>query len=126
MRAGFLQQACAGDERLQHEVDSLLPHEEAVAGLIEMPALHVAASFGGTHVDAPAITGGLIGPYPRDARSPSAITEQHDRPPAASDRRGPGFVPAVVSPHRERIRRADAETAPGRSWPRHSGLCFGY
>src|SRR3954452_10890104 len=62
-RAAFLQQACVGDARLQHEVESLLAHEEAVADFIETPALQAAAWFGCTLADAPAMTGGQIGPY---------------------------------------------------------------
>ena len=48
---------------LQHEVESLLAHEEAVADFIETPALHAAASLGDTEAEAPAMTGGQIGPY---------------------------------------------------------------
>ena len=62
-RATFLQQACVGDDALQREVESLLAHEEAVADFIETPALHAAASLGNTYDDAPAMTGGQIGPY---------------------------------------------------------------
>ena len=62
-RAAFLHEACVGDDALQREVESLLAHEEAVADFIETPALHAAASLGGTQADAPAMTGGQIGPY---------------------------------------------------------------
>jgi eukaryotic-like serine/threonine-protein kinase len=62
-RAAFLQQACVGDDTLQHEVESLLAHEGAVADFIETPALHAAASLGNTQADAPRMTGGQIGPY---------------------------------------------------------------
>ena len=62
-RAAFLQQACVGDEMLQHEVESLLAHEEAVADFIETPALHAAASLGGTQADVLAMPGGQIGAY---------------------------------------------------------------
>ena len=62
-RAAFLHEACVGDDALQDEVESLLAHEEAVADFIETSALHAAASLGGTQADAPAMTGGQIGPY---------------------------------------------------------------
>jgi len=42
-RAAFLDQACAGDEGLRREVESLLSYEGAAADFIETPALEVAA-----------------------------------------------------------------------------------
>ena len=42
-RAAFLNQACAGDEGLRHEVESLLKHQEQAERFIETPALEVAA-----------------------------------------------------------------------------------
>ncbi len=42
-RAAFLQEACAGDEGLRREVESLLGYEKAAEGFIEAPALDVAA-----------------------------------------------------------------------------------
>jgi tetratricopeptide (TPR) repeat protein/tRNA A-37 threonylcarbamoyl transferase component Bud32/TolB-like protein len=42
-RAAFLDQACAGDAALRHEVDSLLAQGEHGASFIESPALEVAA-----------------------------------------------------------------------------------
>ena len=41
-RAAFLQQACAGDEGLRLEVESLLAYEREAEGFIEAPALEVA------------------------------------------------------------------------------------
>jgi Tol biopolymer transport system component len=41
-RAAFLQKACAGDDSLFREVQSLLNHEEKVQGFMEAPALEVA------------------------------------------------------------------------------------
>ena len=42
-RATFLDEACAGDESLRREVESLLAHEQDAARFIERPALEVAA-----------------------------------------------------------------------------------
>jgi len=42
-RAAFLDQACAGDEGLRREVESLLSYAGAAADFIETPALEVAA-----------------------------------------------------------------------------------
>jgi serine/threonine protein kinase/Tol biopolymer transport system component len=42
-RATFLDEACAGDDSLRREVESLLAHEQDAARFIERPALEVAA-----------------------------------------------------------------------------------
>ena len=42
-RAAFLEQACAGDEALCHEVESLLAHHKGAGSFIESPALDMAA-----------------------------------------------------------------------------------
>ncbi len=42
-RAGFLAEACAGDERLRREVETLLRYDERAADFIETPALELAA-----------------------------------------------------------------------------------
>ena len=42
-RSAYLQDACAGDEDLGREVQSLLDHEEKVEDFMEAPALDVAA-----------------------------------------------------------------------------------
>jgi TolB-like protein len=55
-RAAFLAQACAGDESLRREVESLIASHEQAAAFIAAPALAVAAQ---TLADVPALT--LIG-----------------------------------------------------------------
>jgi tetratricopeptide (TPR) repeat protein len=42
-RASFLIAACAGDEGLRHDVESLLAHQDQAAAFLEAPALEVAA-----------------------------------------------------------------------------------
>src|ERR1017187_1293467 len=42
-RAEFLRQACAGDEALEREVQSLVASEEAAGGFLLSPAIDVAA-----------------------------------------------------------------------------------
>ncbi len=44
-RASFLDRACAGDEALRREVESLLKHHETAETFIEAPALEVAAKM---------------------------------------------------------------------------------
>jgi serine/threonine protein kinase/tetratricopeptide (TPR) repeat protein len=52
-RAAFLAEACAGDERLRREVESLLAYEDQAEDFIESPALEVAAK---TMVDNQGVT----------------------------------------------------------------------
>ncbi len=42
-RASFLKEACAGDEVLRLEVESLLAHKDQAESFIEVPALEAAA-----------------------------------------------------------------------------------
>ncbi len=63
-RAAFLTTACAGDESLRHEVESLLEFQTRVGEFIEAPALQLAAELlakekQSAHVSA----GALLGPY---------------------------------------------------------------
>ena len=44
-RSGFLLEACAGDEELRREVESLLAYEDRAEKFIESPALDVAAKM---------------------------------------------------------------------------------
>jgi eukaryotic-like serine/threonine-protein kinase len=63
-RAGFLRDACAGDDALRGEVESLLAHEGAAAGLIETPAVEVAAKMMiSSHEDGRSFVGRRIGTY---------------------------------------------------------------
>ena len=43
VRTAFLEKACAGDEALRREVESLLEHEKRAERFMESPALQVAA-----------------------------------------------------------------------------------
>ena len=42
-RSSFLKEACAGDEELRREVESLLAHKDQAESFIEVPALEAAA-----------------------------------------------------------------------------------
>src|SRR6516225_4895842 len=44
-RAAFLKEACAGDDALRQEVESLLAREKGVEGFLEAPALEAAAKL---------------------------------------------------------------------------------
>jgi len=61
-RAAFLEQACAADEALRQEVESLLSNEATAENFIEAPALEIAAR--GLAADhAPSLAGESIGRY---------------------------------------------------------------
>jgi eukaryotic-like serine/threonine-protein kinase len=65
-RAALLEDACAGDAPLRHEVESLLACEPAAADFIETPALDIAADMLMRRADSDVI-GRRIGPYVIDA-----------------------------------------------------------
>jgi hypothetical protein len=61
-RATFLEQACAGDESLRIEVESLLASHDQAASFIEAPAADLAADWlPAAHVRL--IAGRTLGPY---------------------------------------------------------------
>ena len=61
-REAFLREACAGDEALRREVESLLAHQPQAESFIEAPALEVAAK-GMAENRAPSLVGRQVGPY---------------------------------------------------------------
>ena len=61
-REAFLREACAGDEALRQEVESLLAHKEQAESFIEAPALEVAAK-GMAQNQAQSLVGRQVGPY---------------------------------------------------------------
>ena len=71
-RAGFLHEACAGDDALQQEVASLLANESRAAGFLSEPALAGAAEIV-THTGGTRLTGRRIGVYQiRPSSAPAA------------------------------------------------------
>ena len=61
-REAFLREACAGDEALRKEVESLLAHQPQAESFIEKPALEVAAK-GMAQNPAQSLVGQQVGPY---------------------------------------------------------------
>src|SRR5215813_553018 len=59
-RDDFLKQACAGDEALSREIESLLAYESQAATFMDTPALHVAAKAMGAEQASAAGTAGLV------------------------------------------------------------------
>src|SRR5688500_3227791 len=62
-RAAFLAEACAGDERLRREVESLLAYEDRAENFIESPALEVAAKMMAEEEVATELAGQTINQY---------------------------------------------------------------
>ncbi len=63
-RAAFLDEACAGDESLRREVESLLDFQTRVGEFIEAPALQVAAELLAQEKQSAQVSAGaLLGPY---------------------------------------------------------------
>ena len=61
-RAAFLDAACAGDENLREEVEVLLAAHERQEGVLDSPALEVAAR-GIAAAKAGSLVGRRLGPY---------------------------------------------------------------
>jgi hypothetical protein len=64
-RAAFLAEACADDEALRHEVESLLAHESGAAGFMSTPAAGL-VDIGMS--DGTSAMGRQLGPYTIQAR----------------------------------------------------------
>src|ERR1700732_3458106 len=61
-RSAFLSEACAGDDALRQEVESLLAQERGAQGFLEAPALEVAAKIFGED-QGPSLVGRQLGSY---------------------------------------------------------------
>ena len=61
-RAEYLRQACAGDDELRHEVESLLRQGTRAAGFLEGPAVDLAAKMVGENPRR-SLIGSQIGSY---------------------------------------------------------------
>ena len=61
-RETFLRHACAGDDALQREVESLLAYASGAQAFMDAPAIEVAAAFIESQTDSP-LVGRRLGPY---------------------------------------------------------------
>ena len=62
-RAAFLERACAGDQQLRQEVESLLAHDKQAQDFIESPALEIAANQLARSVEQSSMVGRMVGHY---------------------------------------------------------------
>ena len=68
-RAAFLREACAGDEALREEVESLLRYEDAADRFIERPAIEEVARLVSSHPESNVdLAGRRLGVYQIEAR----------------------------------------------------------
>jgi len=68
-RAEFLREACAGDEALRHEVESLLRYEDAADRFMERPAVEEVARLVSSHPESNVnLVGRRLGVYQIEAR----------------------------------------------------------
>jgi Tol biopolymer transport system component len=67
-RAAFLREACAGDEALRQEVESLLRYEDAGGRFMERPAVEEVARLGSDPESSVDLTGRRLGVYQIEAR----------------------------------------------------------
>src|SRR6478736_5512558 len=68
-RAAFLREACAGDEALREEVESLLRYEDAADRFIERPAIEEVARMVSSHPESNVdLAGHRLGVYQVEAR----------------------------------------------------------
>src|SRR6266540_5048433 len=68
-RAAFLREACAGDEALRQEVESLLCYEDAADGFLERPAVEEVARLVSSHPESNVdLAGRRLGVYQIQAR----------------------------------------------------------
>jgi Tol biopolymer transport system component/tRNA A-37 threonylcarbamoyl transferase component Bud32 len=109
-RAGFLAEACGGDEGLRREAESLLARESAAASFLEAPALAVAARTMST--DTPALTAGRqIGPFTIVARLGSGGMGEVYRARDATLRREVAIkvLPTIFTSDPDRLGRFERE-----------------
>jgi Tol biopolymer transport system component len=110
-RAAFLTEACAGDEVLRREVESLLVYEEQAENFIESPALEAAAELMAEEQGTAVVAGQMINHYKIISRlGAGGMGEVY----LASDTRlgrkvALKLLPAAFSKDKDRLRRLNQE-----------------
>ena len=110
-RTAFLAEACAGDEGLRREVESLLAYEEQAETFIESPALEVAAKMMAEGQGAMVVAGQTINQY--KIISPLGAGGMGEIYLASDTRLGRRvalkFLPAHFTQNKEHLRRFERE-----------------
>src|SRR5688500_16429465 len=123
-RAAFLAEACAGDERLRHEVESLLAFEDRAENFIESPALEVAAKTMAEEQGAPVVAGQTINQYQIISHLGTGgmgeVDLAGDTRPAR--RRAVTFLPAHLTQDNRHLYRFQQEARAGAALS-HPNVC---
>ncbi|HEV8430451.1 MAG TPA: protein kinase [Pyrinomonadaceae bacterium] len=110
-RAAFLVQACAGDETLRREVESLLAYEQHAENFIETPALEVAVKMMAGEYSTPIRAGDRFNQYRIDAPLGAGGMGEVYLAEDTSLRRKVAlkFLPAVLTKDKAHLRRFEVE-----------------
>lgn len=110
-RAAFLVQACAGDETLRREVESLLAYEQHAENFIETPALEVAVKIMAGEYSTPIRAGDRFNQYQIEAPLGAGGMGEVYLAEDTSLRRKVAlkFLPAVLTKDKAHLRRFEVE-----------------
>jgi serine/threonine protein kinase/Flp pilus assembly protein TadD len=110
-RAAFLVEACAGDETLRREVESLLAYEQHAENFIETPALEVAVKMMAGEYSTPIRAGDRFNQYRIDAPLGAGGMGEVYLAEDTSLRRKVAlkFLPAVLTKDKAHLRRFEVE-----------------
>ena len=124
-RASFLEDACAGDDDLRQEVESLLAYQERSEDFIESPALDVAAKLIAMQKSTTAVSGQMINHYKIVAAiGAGGMGEVYLAEDTRLERRvALKFLPAHLTEDERYLRRFEQEARPVAALS-HPNVCM--